>query len=50
MYVFTTLIGQLVAPYGLTEQKFTIDMGLFVYGFGICGGILFSIALTYHPS
>jgi len=49
MYVFTTLIGQLVAPYGITEQEVVIDMGLCVYGFGILGGILCSIYLTWNP-
>ena len=49
-YVFTTLIGQLVAPYGITEQEFVIEMGLFVFGFGIPGGIIFSIVLTKYPT
>ena len=49
-YVFTTVIGQLVAPYGLTDQQFVIDMGLFVFGFGILGGIIFSMVLTCYPS
>lgn len=49
MYLYTTVIGQLVAPFGITEQMFVIDMGLFVYGFGILGGVLFSIYLTYSP-
>ena len=49
MYVFTTVIGQLVAPFGLTEQQFTINMGLCVYGWGILGGILFSVYLTWYP-
>ena len=49
MYVFTTLIGQLVAPYGISEQSFVVDMGLFVFGFGILGGVLFSIVLTWYP-
>ena len=49
-YVFTTLIGQLVAPYGLTDQQFVINMGLFLFGFGILGGIVFSMFLTRYPS
>ena len=49
MYVFTTLIGQLVAPYGLTEQDFVVQMGLFIFGFGVLGGIVFSIVLTWYP-
>ena len=48
-YVLTTVIGQIVVPYGLTDQIFVIEMGLFVYCFGIPGGILFSIVLTYKP-
>ena len=34
-YVLTTVLGQIVYPYGLTDTSFTIKMGLFVYGFGI---------------
>ena len=49
MYVFTTVLGQLVAPYGLTEQQFQMELGLAVYGFGILGGVLFSIYLTWNP-
>jgi len=49
MYIFTTFIGQLVAPYGVTESDFVSKMGLYLYGFGIFGGILFSIVLTYFP-
>ena len=39
-----------MAPYGLTDQTFVIDMGLFVFGFGIPGGIIFSLVLTYKPN
>ena len=39
-----------MAPYGLTDQQFVIDMGLFVFGFGILGGIIFSMVLTCYPS
>ena len=49
MYVFTTLIGQLVVPFGITDSQFTTTMGLFVLGFGILGGIVFSIVLMYRP-
>ena len=49
MYVFTTLVGQLVAPYGITEQKFVVDMGVIVFGIGILGGVLASLVLTCHP-
>ena len=48
-YVFSTVLGQLVYPYGLTDSSFTIEMGLFVYGFGIPGGVLFSLVLTWKP-
>ena len=48
-YVLTTVLGQIVYPYGLTDSSFTIKMGLFVYGFGIPGGILFSLVLTWKP-
>ena len=48
-YVLTTVLGQIVYPYGLTDTSFTIKMGLFVYGFGIPGGILFSLVLTWKP-
>ena len=49
MYVFTTVIGQFVAPYGITEQDFVIKMGLYVYGFGVLGGVLASFVLTCYP-
>ena len=49
MYVFTTLIGQLVAPYGIDDSQFIINMGLFVLGFGVLGGITFSIILMWYP-
>lgn len=50
MYIFTTFIGQLVAPYGITESDFVSKMGLYLFGFGIVGGILFSVVLTVFPS
>ena len=49
MYVFTTLVGQLVIPYGITEQKFVVDMGLVVFGVGILGGVLNSMVQTCYP-
>jgi len=49
MYVFTTLIGQLVAPYGITESRFATAMGLYVLGFGILGSIIFSLYLMWSP-
>lgn len=48
-YVFTTLIGQLVGPFGINDTHFVTDMGLFVFGFGVLGGIFFSLILTRHP-
>ena len=49
MYVFTTLIGQLVLPFGITDVAFITEMGLFVYGFGIIGGVISSIVLMRYP-
>jgi hypothetical protein len=49
MYVFTTVFGQLVLPYGITEQGFVVTMGLVVFGFGILGGVINSMVLTCYP-
>ena len=48
-YVFTTLVGQLVAPFGLTEQKFVVDIGVVVMFVGVFGGIVASHILTKYP-
>ena len=48
-YVFTTVVGQLVLPYGIDDSNFVTDMGMFVFGFGVVGGVSFSLALTYRP-
>ena len=50
MYVFTTVIGQLVGPYGITDQTFVTQMGLFVFGFGVLGGVIFSLILMRFPA
>ena len=50
MYVFTTVIGQLVGPYGINDQQFVTEMGLFVFGFGVLGGVVFSCILMRFPS
>ena len=49
MYIFTTFIGQLVAPYGTTSSNFVSKMGLYLYSVGICGAIIFSVVLTFYP-
>ena len=49
MYVITTIIGQLVIPYGITDQIFVTNMGLFVFAFGIFGGVIASLVLTRYP-
>jgi len=49
MYVFTTVIGQLVGPFGIKDQTFITSMGLFVFGFGVLGGVIFSIILMRFP-
>ena len=49
MYVITTIIGQLVIPYGIDDQTFVTNMGLYLYAFGIFGGVLASLVLTRYP-
>ena len=38
-----------MAPYGIDDSQFIINMGLFVLGFGVLGGITFSIILMWYP-
>ena len=38
-----------MGPFGTTETSFVTNMGLFVFGFGVLGGIIFSIILTRYP-
>ena len=49
MFVFTTIIGQLVIPNGILETSFVNDMGLFLQAFGCVGGIVFATVLTFYP-
>lgn len=49
MFVFTTIIGQLVIPNGILETSFVNDMGLFLQAAGCIGGIVFATLLTFYP-
>ena len=48
-YVFTTILGQLLLPYGIDDSSFTSVCGvIFIVG-GVIGGIAGSALLTRYP-
>ena len=49
LYAMTTVIGELPAAYGIADTVFLNKMGMYMELFGIIGGILFSIVLTWYP-
>ena len=49
MYLFTTIIGQLVYTNGLTDTAFVTTMGLYLQTAGIIGGIVFAMVLSRYP-
>ena len=36
-------------PFGFSDVQFVTEMGLFVFGFGVLGGVIFSIVLMRYP-
>ena len=48
--IFTTVQGQLVDPYGIHSDDFFTWLGVYVQGFGVVGGVVFSILLAAYPS
>ena len=48
-YSFTTLLPQLVEPYGFDDSGFDSTMGILYNFCGVGGGILASILLFYNP-
>ena len=49
IFVFTSIIGQLIYPYGINSDKFFEKAGLYYQGIGMIGGILSAIFLMYYP-
>ena len=49
LYVLTTVVGQVPTAYGIADTVFLNKMGMYMEVFGIVGGILFSIVLTWYP-
>lgn len=49
MFVFNNIIPELLIPGGITSEKFTSLMGIYMQGFGIVGGVIFSLVLTCYP-
>ena len=47
--IFTTIQGQLVDPYGIHSDNFFTWLGVYVQGFGVVGGVVFSIPLAAYP-
>ena len=45
VYVFATIIGQLVAPFGFEDSDFVEVLGILTNGFGIIGAVIASILL-----
>ena len=49
LYLMTTVVGQLTAAYGISDTDFLNKMAMYMPAFGIVGGILYSIILTWYP-
>ena len=49
IFVFTSIIGQLIYPYGLESELFVEKIGLSLQSVGIVGGILSAIVLSFYP-
>ena len=43
------MIGQVIYPYGFTEDTLVTTLGLYLQGFGILSGILAALLLTKYP-
>ena len=49
MFVFTTVMGQIIYPYGITESSFNTTLGIYLQSFGVTSGILYSLFLFKFP-
>ena len=49
-YVFTTLIGEIITPFGIDDSAFFGTLGLLFNSFGILGGIMTALILSKYPS
>ena len=49
IFVFTCVVGQIIYPYGFTDDSLVTTLGLYLQGFGILSGILYSLFLTKYP-
>ena len=47
--VISTIFGQLLVPYGITNDKFVTKMGVYFTGIGIVDGLVFAAILTWLP-
>mmetsp|Transcript_1658 Transcript_1658/g.1111 ORF Transcript_1658/g.1111 Transcript_1658/m.1111 type:complete len:211 (-) Transcript_1658:228-860(-) len=48
-YVFTTLIGEIILPFGIDDSAFFGTLGLLFNIFGILGGICTALVLSKYP-
>ena len=49
IFVFTSILGQLVYPFGVTSDKLFEQMGFNIYTVGIIGAVISAMVLAYFP-